>query len=70
MPYYTELSTLMIFVAYITIIGFIAFITWVLFGTIFKAFLQKHQKIVNIIMALFLVYSAIIVSGVGELIKG
>lgn len=70
MPYYTELSTLMIFVAYITIIGFIAFITWVLFGTIFKVFLQKNQKIVNIIMALFLVYSAIIVSGVGELIKG
>ncbi|GEP63716.1 amino acid transporter LysE [Clostridium beijerinckii] len=70
MPYYTKLSALMIFVAYITIIGFGAFITWVLFGTIFKTFLQKHQKIVNIIMALFLVYSAIIVSGVGELIKG
>lgn len=70
MPYYTKLSTLMVFVAYITIIGFGAFIIWVLFGTIFKTFLQKHQKIVNIIMALFLVYSAIIVSGVGELIKG
>ncbi|MBC2459613.1 LysE family translocator [Clostridium beijerinckii] len=70
MPYYTKLSTLMVFVAYITIIGFGAFITWVLFGTIFKMFLQKHQKIVNIIMALFLVYSAIIVSGVCELIKG
>ena len=70
MPYYTKLSTLMVFVVYITIIGFGAFIIWVLFGTIFKTFLQKHQKIVNIIMALFLVYSAIIVSGVGELIKG
>ncbi|WP_394870853.1 LysE family translocator [Clostridium butyricum] len=68
MPYYTETSTLAIFVACITIIGFIAFIIWVVFGAIFKRFLQKHQKIVNIIMALFLVYSAIMVSGVGELI--
>lgn len=70
MPYYTTLSTLMIFVACITIIGFIAFITWIIFGAIFKEFLQKHQKTVNIIMALFLVYSAILVSGVVELIKG
>ncbi|MHB8066096.1 MAG: LysE family translocator [Ruminiclostridium sp.] len=69
MPYYTALSTLMIFVACITIIGFMAFFTWILFGTIFREFLQKHQKTVNIIMALFLVYSAIMVSGVGELIK-
>lgn len=70
MPYYTKLSTLMIFVVCITIIGFMAFITWILFGTIFKSFLQKHQKAVNIIMALFLVYSAIMVSGVDKMIKG
>ncbi len=68
MPHYTAMSTLAIIVACITIIGFMAFITWILFGTIFKEFLQKHQKIVNIIMALFLAYSAIMVSGIGELI--
>lgn len=70
MPYYTKLSTLMIFVVCITLIGFMAFITWILFGTIFKGFLQKHQKAVNIIMALFLVYSAIMVSGVDKMIRG
>jgi len=69
MPYYSALPTLVIFAICITIIGFMAFITWILFGTIFKEFLQKHQKTVNIIMALFLVYSAIMVSGAGELIK-
>jgi threonine/homoserine/homoserine lactone efflux protein len=63
LPYYTEPPMLAIFVASITIIGFLAFLTWVLFGTIFKEFLQKRQKSVNIIMALFLVYSAIMVSG-------
>lgn len=69
MPYYTALSKLGIFVVCITIIGFLAFVTWILFGTIFKEFLQKYQKTVNIIMALFLVYSAIMISGVVELIK-
>lgn len=68
MPYYTEPYTLMMFVVCITIIGFMAFITWILFGTIFKEFLQKHQRAVNIIMVLFLIYSAIIVSGISELI--
>jgi len=69
MPYYTAFHTLALYVATITIIGFLAFITWVLFGTIFKKFLQRYQKFVNIIMALFLVYSAIMVSGVVELIR-
>lgn len=69
MPYYTAPPTLAIYVAITTLIGFLAFITWVLFGTIFKEFLQKHQKNVNIIMALFLVYSAIMVSGVVEIIS-
>ncbi|MVX66987.1 LysE family transporter [Clostridium chromiireducens] len=64
MPYYTTPSTLVIFVACITVIGFMAFTTWIFFGTIFKEFLLKHQKTVNIIMALFLVYSAIMVSGI------
>ena len=69
MPYYTAPSTLAIYVLIITVIGFLAFVTWVLCGTIFKAFLQKYQKNVNTIMALFLVYSAIMVSGVAEFIK-
>lgn len=69
MPYYTAPSALAVFATAITIIGFCAFITWVLFGTIFREFLQKHQKTANIIMALFLIYSAVMVSGVVELIK-
>jgi Putative threonine efflux protein len=69
MPYYTAPSALAVFAATITIIGFCAFVTWVLFGTIFKELLQKHQKTTNIIMALFLVYSAVMVSGVAQLVK-
>jgi len=61
MPYYTDSSTLAIFAGAITIIGFCAFVTWVLFGVMFKEFLQKHQKAVNIVMALFLAYSALMI---------
>lgn len=62
LPYYKSTPMLLLFVLIITIIGFLAFITWVLFGSVFKDFLQKHQKAANIVMALFLLYSAIMVS--------
>ena len=61
LPYYTAMPAVTISVIVITLIGFLAFITWVLFGTIFKKFLQKHKRTVNVIMALFLVYSAIMI---------
>ncbi|OMC82708.1 lysine transporter LysE [Viridibacillus sp. FSL H7-0596] len=61
LPYYTSMSVLTISALVITIIGFLAFITWVLFGAIFKSFLQKHEKMVNVIMTLFLVYAAIMI---------
>lgn len=61
LPYYTAMSAVTISVIVITIIGFSAFIIWVLFGIIFKKFLQNHKKTVNVIMALFLVYAAIMI---------
>jgi threonine/homoserine/homoserine lactone efflux protein len=61
MPHYTALPAVTISVIAITLIGFLAFTTWVLFGTIFKQFLRKHEKAVNILMALFLVYAAIMI---------
>lgn len=69
MPYYTESHLLAMFVAIITSIGFLAFVTWVLFGAIFKELRLKHQKPVNISMSLFLIYSAIMGSGLVELIR-
>lgn len=61
LPYYTATSVLAVSVVTITVIGFIAFIIWVLFGAIFRRFLQRHEKIVNVVMALFLVYAAIMI---------
>ena len=61
MPYYTDMPAVTIGVFAITVIGFLAFITWVLFGAIFKEFLQRHSKIVNVFMALFLAYSGVMI---------
>lgn len=61
MPHYTAMPEVTISVLAITLIGFLAFITWVLFGAIFKKFLQNHSKIVNVVMASFLAYSAVMI---------
>lgn len=69
MPQETSMAGLSIAVAAVTSIGFLAFLSWVLFGTIFKEFLQKYQKAVNLVMGIFLVYSAIMISGVVDIFK-
>lgn len=58
LPNYVEKYAVSISVLGITIIGFLAFTTWIVFGKMFKRFLQNHSKLVNVTLALFLVYSA------------
>lgn len=61
MPYYNTISAVTISIIGLTLIGFSAFVTWVLFGTIFRGFLQKHNKAVNVMTALCLVYAALMI---------
>lgn len=61
MPHYSAISAVATYIIVITLIGFLAFRTWVLFGVVFKDFLQKHNKIVKVLMALFLSYAAIMI---------
>ncbi|MUG46185.1 LysE family translocator [Paenibacillus woosongensis] len=70
MPYYTSRLMLSIFVVIVSLIGLAAYVTWAVFGTLFRKFMQKYQKAANIITALFLVYSAFLVSGIAEFAKG
>ncbi len=69
MPYDTSAAGLAIAVAAVTGIAASAMVTWALFGTVFKGFLQKYQKAVNLVMGIFLVYSAIMISGVMDICK-
>ncbi|PQP84991.1 lysine transporter LysE [Paenibacillus sp. PCH8] len=64
LPYYDSSLSSLLFVLLITLIGFLAYSSWVVFGTVFRSLLNRHQKLLSILMALFLLYSAIIVSGV------
>ncbi|WP_440111742.1 LysE family translocator [Paenibacillus sp. QZ-Y1] len=64
LPYYPSTFSSFLFVLLITFIGFLAYSSWVVFGTVFRTLLNRHQKLLSILMALFLLYSAIIVSGV------
>lgn len=58
-PYYNSWSSLLMFSVLLASIGFTATCCWSLFGSIFQKIFIQHEKIVNIIMALLLVYSAV-----------
>lgn len=58
LPHYTTFGKIAWSIVVVTFIGFSAFVTWVVFGTIFKQFLQRHEAIFNKLMAAFLVYCA------------
>ncbi|MCM3786704.1 LysE family translocator [Neobacillus mesonae] len=59
LPYNLTMPAVTISVIVITLVGFLAFATWVLFGTVFRRFLQRNRRMVNTIMALFLTYAAV-----------
>ncbi|GLX66710.1 LysE family translocator [Paenibacillus glycanilyticus] len=60
-PSYSGFAAVSVHIAAITLIGFSAFLTWVLFGSVLRTFLQKHQKFANLVMALFLAYAAVMI---------
>lgn len=68
MPYYKATLILLGVTLTITAIALLAFIIWALFGSILIRFLQRYQKTVNIALSLLLVYSAVEVSGVIDMI--
>lgn len=57
--YYRSVLVLGIFSALLASVGFIATCCWSLFGSILQAFLVKNDKLINIVMALLLVYCAV-----------
>lgn len=61
LPTYRGFTGVSVSIAAITLIGFAAFFTWVLFGKVFKTFLQKHHTGANLVMALFLTYAAVMI---------
>lgn len=58
-PYYQSWYSLVLFSFLLSFIGFISTCCWSLFGTVFQKIFIKNEKIVNIVMALLLIYCAV-----------
>ena len=61
LPNYSDELSVSLSVIAITCIGFLALVTWALFGAILKRLMRNHTRIVNIIMALGLLYAAVMI---------
>ncbi|WP_028778819.1 LysE family transporter [Shimazuella kribbensis] len=59
LPYYHSHLSLIFFAALIALFGFLATLSWSLFGSVFQTFLAKYRTPFNIVMALSLVLISI-----------
>ena len=59
LPYYKSIPSLALFIAVLTLTGFASVCCWALFGSAFQKVFTAHKKILNIVMALLLVYCAV-----------
>jgi threonine/homoserine/homoserine lactone efflux protein len=57
--YYNEPPVLVCFAFLLAFVGFTGTICWALFGSLFNKLFNKHGKILNIIMAILLLYCAV-----------
>ncbi|QUI23756.1 LysE family transporter [Vallitalea pronyensis] len=58
-PYYHAPMILGGFSLFLAFISFVSTCSWALFGSLFQSFLSHHYKIINLVMALLLVYCAV-----------
>lgn len=58
-PYYKSVPILALFSIFLAFVGFVATCCWSLFGSVFQRFVVKNYTVINIVMALLLVYCAI-----------
>lgn len=59
LPYYQDRVTLFFFTILLTSTGFLSTILWAFFGSLFRKLFSEHGRLVNTIMALLLVYTAV-----------
>jgi threonine/homoserine/homoserine lactone efflux protein len=59
LPHYKEMPILILFAFLLSFVGFTGTICWALFGSLFNIVFNKHGKILNIVMALLLLYCAV-----------
>jgi threonine/homoserine/homoserine lactone efflux protein len=59
LPHYNGIPVLVFFAFLLSFVGFSGSVCWALFGSLFSILFNKHQKVLNIIMAILLLYCAV-----------
>lgn len=59
LPYYRSIPALTVFILILSLAGLAGTCCWSLFGAAFNRFFSSHRKLLNLGMAIFLVYCAI-----------
>jgi cysteine/O-acetylserine efflux protein len=59
--YYKSVSMITIYIIVTSMIAMFAFSLWLIFGSLLQNFLRRHELGMNIVMAIFLFYAAIMV---------
>jgi threonine/homoserine/homoserine lactone efflux protein len=59
LPYYTSVLVLLAFAFLMSSVQLTGNVCWTLFGSLFNIFFNKYSKILNIIMAILLLYCAV-----------
>lgn len=59
LPHYRETEILLLFAVFLAVVGFLCTVLWALFGSLFRKLFSDKGRIINTIMALLLVYSAV-----------
>ena len=59
LPFYRGIPVISVFAVGLAGVGLLSTLSWALFGAAFERFFKKYSKFTNAVMALFLVYCAI-----------
>lgn len=57
-PYYRSVEAFLLVLGFNWVVVFLSCGCWVLFGSVFRSFFEKHRKVLNAVMALLLIYCA------------
>lgn len=59
LPHYRDTGMLLLFAVFLAVVGFLCTVLWALFGSLFRKLFSDKSRIINTIMAVLLVYSAV-----------
>ncbi|MDR3265347.1 MAG: LysE family transporter [Synergistaceae bacterium] len=63
LPYVSDLLPILLISLILALLAMLSVTSWALFGVAFQRYFSKYESVVNVIMAILLVYCAVTISG-------